>query len=107
MHNLTFDLDAYENDCGGGGWTNGGGGWVPGELQPQGFHLKMFGSVRHRYMALSVPKCESKLVRTLKVALDQSVSGGPYFCVFFFLIALLIYLLFNVGGGVQRQETTL
>ncbi len=62
VHNLTFDLIAYDNGCG-------------EDPFPQGFHLKLFGSLRHRYMSLAVPKCESKLVRTLKVVLDQSVSN--------------------------------
>ena len=62
VHNLTFDLHAYGNNS-------------HEELFPQGFHLKIFGSLRHRYMALAVPKCESKLVKTLKVVLDQSVSN--------------------------------
>ena len=62
VHNLTFDLNAYDADCG-------------HDPLPQGFHLKIFGSVSHRYMALAVPKYESKLVKTLKVVLDQSVSS--------------------------------
>ena len=61
VHNITFNLLAYEN----------GGGE---DSYPQGFHLKLFGSFRHRYMSLVVPKCESKVVKTLKVVLDQSVS---------------------------------
>ena len=61
VHNITFNLLAYEN----------GGGE---DSYPQGFHLKLFGSFRHRYMSLVVPKCESMVVRTLKGVLDQSVS---------------------------------
>ena len=61
VHNLTFDLNAYGQNS-------------ADDPYPQGFHLKLFGSVRHRYMALAVPKCESKLVKALKVVLDQSVS---------------------------------
>lgn len=61
IHNLTFDLNAYGNDYG-------------EDPFPNAFHLKIFGSVRHRYLSLAVPKCESKLVKTLKVVLDQSVS---------------------------------
>lgn len=61
IHNITFDLNAYDNGCGDDPFL-------------QGFHLKLFGSFRHRYMSIAVPRCESKLVRTLKVVLDQSVS---------------------------------
>lgn len=61
VHNLTFDINAYDNGC-------------QNDPFPQGFHLKIFGTISHRYMALAVPKCESKLVRTLKMVLDQSVS---------------------------------
>lgn len=61
VHNLTFDLNAYGNDC-------------DNDPYPQGFHLKIFGSARHRYISLAVPRGESKLVKTLKGILDQSVS---------------------------------
>lgn len=61
VHNLTFDLDAYDNGC-----TN--------DPYPVGFHFKIFGGDRHRYLALAVPKCESGLVKTLKMVLDQAVS---------------------------------
>ena len=64
VHNLTFDLNAYGND----------GNDI--EMASQGFHLKIFGSVRHRYMALAIQKCDSRLVKSLKVVLDQSVSKG-------------------------------
>ena len=63
VHNLTFDLDAYDN-----------GTRCLNDVQPVGFHLKIFGSIRDRYMSLAVPKCESRLVKILKTVLDQSVS---------------------------------
>ena len=63
-HNLTFDLNAYGND-------NNDMNSIP-----HCFHLKIFGSMRHRYMALAIPRCESRLVKSLKVVLDQSVSKG-------------------------------
>ena len=62
-HNLTFYMIANgEIDC-----------FHP---NPQGFHLKIFGSLRHRYISLAVPKCESRLLRTLKTSLDQSASAA-------------------------------
>ena len=79
VHNLTFDLNAFGNDC-------------AVDPFPQGFHLKIFGSLRHRYMSLAVPKCESKLVKTLKCVLDQSVSDILYlfFPVIFFIFFVQI-----------------
>ena len=64
-HNLTFDLHEFQNHKS-----------IPetGHVNPQKFHLKIFGTHRNRYMTLVVPKCESKLVRTLKTVLDHSVS---------------------------------
>ncbi len=61
VHNINFDLMAYGDGLG-------------SDPVPQGFHLKLFGSFRHRYLALAVPKSESKVVKFLKVVLDQAVS---------------------------------
>ena len=66
VHNLTFDLNAFGNDC-------------SDDPFPQGFHFKIFGGYRYRYMALAVPKCESKLVKSLKVVLDQTVRKLKHF----------------------------
>ena len=60
IHGIYFDLVAYGND-------------LQEEEYPAAFHLKLFGSLRNRYMSLAVPKCEAKLVKMLKVVLDQSV----------------------------------
>ncbi|ELT88966.1 hypothetical protein CAPTEDRAFT_195875 [Capitella teleta] len=65
VHNLTFDLNAYGNDC-------------DNDPYPQGFHLKIFGSARHRYISLAVPRGESKLVKTLKGILDQSIMRNVF-----------------------------
>ena len=62
VHNLSFDLNAYGNNL------------APIDPQRQGFHLKIFGSSRNRYLSLAVPKCESEIVKMLKVVLDQRVS---------------------------------
>ena len=61
QHNLHFDLTAYGADS----------LQVDGH---QGFSLKVFGTSRHRYMSLLIPKCESPLVKALRVVLDRSVS---------------------------------
>ena len=60
IHNLTFDLNAYSAD-----YLN--------DLHPQGFHLKLFGSARHRYQSLSVPRRESKQAIPLRTMFDRSV----------------------------------
>lgn len=61
QHNLHFDLTAYGADSGD----------VDGH---QGFSLKIFGTSRHRYLTLVIPKCETPLVKALRVVLDRSVS---------------------------------
>ncbi|XP_064641269.1 uncharacterized protein LOC135496080 isoform X2 [Lineus longissimus] len=65
VHGLTFDLTAFNHD-------------YEDEFPINGFHFKIFGSVRNRYMALSIPKCESKMVRTLKVVLDKSIMRSIF-----------------------------
>lgn len=58
-HNLTFDLTSYGLE----------------HIERDGrFHFKCFGTSKKRYMSLAVPKCESKIVKTLKTAIDQSVK---------------------------------
>lgn len=61
MHNLHFDLTAYGTES----------SEVDGY---QGFSFKVFGTSRHRFMALSIPKCESPQVKCLRTVLDRSVS---------------------------------
>lgn len=66
VHNLTFDLSAY-------------GGPIPyEELGQSKFSMKIFGNSRCRYMALSVNKCESSVVRTLRTILDKSLMRNIF-----------------------------
>ncbi|XP_013387085.1 uncharacterized protein LOC106165791 [Lingula anatina] len=65
VHGLTFDLSAFygkdfkvDEKC--------------------GFSLKIFGSDRQRYMSLAVPKCDSNLIKALKVALDHSIMRNIF-----------------------------
>ena len=67
VHNLTFDLTEY-------GYDECTELEPPSDSSPENFHMKIFGNARHRYLALAVPRNESKLVKVLKVVLDQSVS---------------------------------
>ena len=66
IHGITFDLSAHGKD-----FTSG---FDTGSSLPKAFQLKIFGSLRHRFMALAVPRCESDIVRSLKTSIDQSVS---------------------------------
>ncbi|XP_076449045.1 uncharacterized protein LOC143285552 [Babylonia areolata] len=65
QHNLHFDLTAYGSDS----------LEVDGH---QGFSLKIFGTSRHRYMSLLIPKCESPLVKALRVVLDRSMMRNIF-----------------------------
>ncbi|XP_067651778.1 uncharacterized protein [Haliotis asinina] len=65
VHNLHFDLTAYGTD------TSECDGLT-------GFSLKIFGSSKSRYMTLIVPKCESPLVKTLRVVLDRSMMRNIF-----------------------------
>ncbi|XP_067651780.1 uncharacterized protein [Haliotis asinina] len=65
VHNLHFDLTDYGTDaseCDG----------------LTGFSLKIFGRSKSRYMTLIVPKCESPLVKTLRVVLDRSMMRNIF-----------------------------
>ena len=59
VHNITFNLMAYENGCG-------------EDSYPQGFHLKLFGSFRLRCMSLVLPFYQLKQMR---INVDQYVSN--------------------------------
>ncbi|XP_059164437.1 uncharacterized protein LOC131947288 [Physella acuta] len=65
VHNLHFDLTAY------GAETSEVDGY-------QGFTFKVFGTSRHRYMALSIPKCESPQVKSLRTVLDRSMMRNIF-----------------------------
>ena len=60
-HGLVFDLSAYGID-------------TSEMVDASGFTLKLFGSSRHRYMCLAIPKSESLLVKNMRLILDRSVS---------------------------------
>ncbi|CAL1542508.1 unnamed protein product [Lymnaea stagnalis] len=65
VHNLHFDLTAYGSE------TSEVNGY-------QGFSFKVFGTSRHRYMALSIPKCESPQVKSLRTVLDRSMMRNIF-----------------------------
>ncbi|CAL1532374.1 unnamed protein product, partial [Lymnaea stagnalis] len=65
IHGLLFDLSAY--------------GIEMGDMDVNsGFSLKMFGSTRHRYMSLALPRSESTLVRHMRLILDRSMMRNIF-----------------------------
>ncbi|XP_059160741.1 uncharacterized protein LOC131944219 [Physella acuta] len=65
VHGLVFDLSAY--------------GIELGDMDVNtGFTLKMFGSTRHRYMSLALPRSESTLVRHMRLMLDRSMMRNIF-----------------------------
>lgn len=62
VHRLVFDLSAYGKD------------FVPKCPDTDGFHLKLFGSYRNRYMSIAIQRGDSSLVKSLRLAMDPSVS---------------------------------
>ncbi|KAK2166598.1 hypothetical protein LSH36_37g02019 [Paralvinella palmiformis] len=65
VHNLNFQFGNYHQDC-------------YRDPVPQAFHLKIFGSLRHRCLALLAPRSESKTLKALKVLLDHSVMRNIF-----------------------------
>ncbi|CAG5132969.1 unnamed protein product [Candidula unifasciata] len=65
VHGLLFDLSAYGVDL------------VDTDTST-GFSLKLFGSSRHRYMSLAVPKTDSSLVRHMRLVLDRSMMRNIF-----------------------------
>ncbi|XP_040266245.1 uncharacterized protein LOC120980927 isoform X2 [Bufo bufo] len=68
-HNLYFDLSAYGIDVSGGGKDT---------LCKPGFHLKIYGTFRNRYMALSCPASDTKVVRFLRYTPNSSVMRNIF-----------------------------
>lgn len=69
-HSLYFDLSAYGVEA------------LREHRNPTtkpGFHLKIYGTFRNRYMALICPASDSKMVRFLKHTANSSVSLLPWF----------------------------
>ncbi|XP_030060357.1 uncharacterized protein LOC115470887 isoform X1 [Microcaecilia unicolor] len=74
-HNLYFDLSAYGMDISFSGKES---------LDEQqtamkpGFHLKIYGTFRNRYMALACPASDSKVVRFLRHTLNSSIMKNIF-----------------------------
>ncbi|XP_006122502.1 uncharacterized protein LOC102445422 isoform X1 [Pelodiscus sinensis] len=67
-HSLYFDLSAYGMDISSAGKES---------LKP-GFHLKIYGTFRNRYMALACPASDSKVVRFLRHTLNSSIMKNIF-----------------------------
>ena len=59
VHNITFKLPVFKNG-------------IDENSMTLGFHFKVFGSFRHRYMSLALPIDKAK---QMKINLDQCVSN--------------------------------
>ncbi|XP_073438855.1 uncharacterized protein [Dendrobates tinctorius] len=68
-HNLYFDLSAYGIDVSSGGKD---------ALNKPGFHLKIYGTFRNRYMALACPASDTKVVRFLRYTPNSSVMKNIF-----------------------------
>ncbi|XP_068117645.1 uncharacterized protein [Hyperolius riggenbachi] len=68
-HNLHFDLSAYGIDV-----TSTG----KDTLSKPGFHLKIYGTFRNRYMALACPASDSKVVRFLRYTPNSAVMKNIF-----------------------------
>ena len=62
MNRLKLDLSAFGSEY-----------RLP-ELSQAAFDLKIYGTFRHRYLALTCQKCESSLLRQLRITTDKTVS---------------------------------
>ncbi|XP_063293481.1 uncharacterized protein LOC134578411 [Pelobates fuscus] len=72
-HNLYFDLSAYGIDV-----TSAGKDLNhPSCLKP-GFHVKIYGTFRNRYMALACPVSDAKVVRFLRHTPNSSVMKNIF-----------------------------
>ncbi|KAH9515690.1 hypothetical protein Btru_011745 [Bulinus truncatus] len=65
VHGLLFDLSAYGIELGHMDLSSG-------------FSLKLFGSTRHRYMSLALPRTEGTLVRHMRLVLDRSMMRNIF-----------------------------
>ncbi|XP_075045100.1 uncharacterized protein LOC142104373 [Mixophyes fleayi] len=68
-HNLYFDLSAYGIDVSSSGKDT---------LGKPGFHLKIYGTFRNRYMALACPASDAKVVRFLRHTPNSSVMKNIF-----------------------------
>ncbi|XP_071973625.1 uncharacterized protein [Engystomops pustulosus] len=68
-HNLYFDLSAYGIDVSSSGKD---------ALSKPGFHLKIYGTFRNRYMALACPASDTKVVRFLRYTPNSSVMRNIF-----------------------------
>ncbi|KAG9475104.1 uncharacterized protein [Eleutherodactylus coqui] len=68
-HSLYFDLSAYGIDVSSSGKDT---------FNRPGFHLKIYGTFRNRYMALACPASDAKVVRFLRYTPNSSVMRNIF-----------------------------
>ncbi|KAK6477178.1 hypothetical protein HHUSO_G22072 [Huso huso] len=74
-HSLYFDLSAYGVDLFAGGKDSQNSQQAP--VKP-GFHLKIYGTFRNRYMALACPASDSRVVRFLRHTANSSIMKNIF-----------------------------
>ncbi|XP_033896517.1 uncharacterized protein si:dkey-234i14.6 isoform X2 [Acipenser ruthenus] len=74
-HSLYFDLSAYGVDLFAGGKDPQNSQQAP--VKP-GFHLKIYGTFRNRYMALACPASDSRVVRFLRHTANSSIMKNIF-----------------------------
>ncbi|KAM4614226.1 uncharacterized protein O3C94_022227 [Discoglossus pictus] len=74
-HNLYFDLSAYGIDVTSSGKESAL--CPPSGVKP-GFHLKIYGTFRNRYMALACPSSDAKVVRYLRHTPNSSIMKNIF-----------------------------
>ncbi|XP_048829720.1 uncharacterized protein si:dkey-234i14.6 [Brienomyrus brachyistius] len=73
-HSLYFDLSAYGVDA----IKETRGATQAAAMRP-GFHLKIYGTFRNRYMALMCPLSDSKMVRFLRHTTNSSIMKNIFY----------------------------
>ncbi|MGH0115712.1 UNVERIFIED_CONTAM: hypothetical protein FKN15_046897 [Acipenser sinensis] len=74
-HSLYFDLSAYGVDLFAGGKDQQNS--QQASVKP-GFHLKIYGTFRNRYMALACPASDSRVVRFLRHTANSSIMKNIF-----------------------------
>ncbi|KAE8608326.1 hypothetical protein XENTR_v10011465 [Xenopus tropicalis] len=72
-HNLYFDLSAYGIDV-----NNAGKEASPQLGMRPGFHLKIYGTFRNRYIALACPSSDARVVRFLRYTPNSSIMKNIF-----------------------------
>lgn len=81
VHNLTFNLAAFKKQDNKAtakrvnNNNNHSRSCSSDETSALGFHLKVFGSQKQRFLTLAVPSAEAKLIKAMKLVNERPVSA--------------------------------